>query len=247
MLQSIKHFAGFSVPATDGEIGKVYDFYFDDSSWIVRYLVLEQGKWLPGRRVLLSPVTFGQADGEKKILPVLLNKKQIEKSPSITWDEPVSRQKEKELVEHYDWPIYWPSPSLSMQYNIPLAKKLAEDDKAESSSEGDPNLRSIREVSGYHIQASDGEIGHVEDFIVDDDDWHIRYLVIDTKNWLPGKKVLVSPLWVDSIDWEKKKVFMAISRETVKDSPEYDPSQPVNRVYEERLYDFYGRPKYWKE
>jgi hypothetical protein len=111
--------------------------------------------------------------------------------------------------------------------------------------EGDPHLRSVGEVAGYHIEASDGEIGHIEDFIFDDETWKIRYVVVDTKNWLPGRKVLVSPLWVEDVSWRKRRVRVDLTQEEIKSSPEYDPTAPVNRQYEERLYDYYGRPRYW--
>ncbi|MBK9166200.1 MAG: PRC-barrel domain-containing protein [Bryobacterales bacterium] len=110
---------------------------------------------------------------------------------------------------------------------------------------GDPHLRSVREVSGYRIRAADGEIGRVADFIVDTDGWAIRYLVVDTRNWLPGRKVLVAPRWVQSIDWGDRLVHVRLHREDIKNSPEFDPNEPVNREYEARLYDYYGRPRYW--
>ena len=104
---------------------------------------------------------------------------------------------------------------------------------------------STKEVSGYHIHAFDGSIGHVDDFIVDDESWVIRFLVVDTKNWLPGRKVLIAPLWVDAIDWESRQVRVDMTMEAVKNAPEFDPEAPINREYEERLYDYHGRPKYW--
>jgi hypothetical protein len=114
-----------------------------------------------------------------------------------------------------------------------------------ASESGDPHLRSTQEVLGYYIHASDGDLGHVEDFIVDDDNWTIRYMVVDTRNWLPGKKVLVAPEWITEVSWGESKVYVDLTQDAIKDSPEYDPTETVNRLYEERLYDFYGRPKYW--
>jgi len=112
---------------------------------------------------------------------------------------------------------------------------------------GDSHLRSTNEVAGYRIQAKDDKIGHVEDFIMDDNLWILRYVVIDTRNWLPGgRKVLVSPGWVDHISWADRIVFINLNAKAIENSPEYKPTLPVNREYEERLYDFYGRPYYWK-
>ena len=174
----------------------------------------------------------------------LLTKDQIKQSPDMSTDIPVSRQEEIKLHEHYTWVPYWAAPPPGVAPPVELLK----DEKEEKIElqHADPHLRSVREVTGYHIQASDGEIGHVEEFIVDDEDWFIRYMVIDTRNWLPGRKVLVSPGWIDQISWRESKVFVDLPKELIKKSPEYDPSAPVNREYEERLYDFYGRPKYWK-
>jgi len=177
----------------------------------------------------------------------LLSRQQIENSPGIDADKTVSRQHETELHRYYGWPAYWavyPPPGEAAQIpNVPTVEPgEGEEDK---ESEGDPHLRSVREVTGYHIQATDGEIGHVEDFVFDDESWSIRYTVVDTRNWLPGRKVLVAPAWVKSIRWDERKVHVDMSRGSIEKGPEYDPSEPVNREYEARLYDYYGRPKYW--
>jgi hypothetical protein len=128
----------------------------------------------------------------------------------------------------------------------PVEKKKEMAQALEEEESGDSHLRSVQEVAGYHIQATDGEIGHVEDFILDDETWMLRYVVVDTRNWLPGRKVIVPPSWVESVDWANRKVSVDFTREEVRTSPEYDPAAPVNREYEVRLYDFYGRPKYWE-
>ncbi len=243
MLRSVKDLQGYKILATDGEIGRVHEFYFDDENWVIRYMILDTGKWLPGRRVLVSPVALGQPDWSSKLLPVVLSREQIENSPPISEDEPVSRQHEIDLIKYYDWPTYWPVSPIGAPPEGVMGS--ASDEMETEEEKGDPHLRSTREVSGYHIEASDGEIGHVEDFIVDDDNWIIRYLVIDTRNILPGKKVIISPQWVKKVNWEESHVQILLSQESVKQSPEYDPSQPVNREYEENLYDYYGRPRYW--
>lgn len=240
MLRSMKELQGYIIRALDGDIGKVHDFFFGDFEWTVRYLVADTGTWLVGQRVLLSPSALGDPDWEAHSLPVHLTKNQVEKSPPISMDKPVSRQMEHDLHAYYGWRPYWSgsAPMLSGQELEAVKEKRG-------AAEADPHLRSTREVTGYQIQASDGDIGHVADFIVDDDLWVIRYLVIDTRNWLPGKKVLVSPAWVESVDWPERKLQIDLKRETIKACPEFDPSAPINREYEIRLYDFYGRPKYW--
>ncbi len=238
MLRSIKELHGYNILATDGEIGHTHTFYFDDLAWIVRYLVVDTGTWLPGRRVLIAPLALGQPDWITHVMPVNLTRDQVENSPPIDLDLPVSRQMEERLHEYYGWPPYWHSGTAAL-----AAAKAARE--GQKPPPGDPHLRSTREVIGYHIQATDGEIGHVEDFVGDVQDWTLRYMVVDTRNWLPGRKVLVAPTWIERVNWAQEKVHVDLGRETIKNSPEYDPSAPINREYEAQLYDYYGRPVYW--
>jgi len=235
MLRSIKELRGYTIRATDGDVGKVRTFYFDDRFWTVRYLVADTGNWLVDRLVLLSPLALGEPDWDGKVFPVTLTTEQVENSPHISMDEPVSRQMEEELHNYYGWAPYW----------NPAAYASAPPMREEERRKGDPHLRSTREITGYHIQATDGQIGHVEDFVVEDGVWIIRYIVADTKNWLPGRKALVSPLWTREIDWAGRQVHVDLTQEEIRQSPEFDPSTPVNREYEVRLYDYYGRPRYW--
>jgi hypothetical protein len=246
MLRSIESLTGHKIQAKDGDIGKVNEFLFDDATWTIRYLVVDTGGWLSDRKVLLSPLdTISTPDWALKSFPVDLTKEQVKNSPDINVVKPVSRQQLLELHTHYGWPVYWPSVTPS---GLPLVTPTAiqkEKEKSSAAEKGDPHLRSTKEVNGYTIQATNGEVGHVEDFIVDDVSWIIRYMVIDTRNWLPGRKVLVAPAWIKNISWTDRKVDVDFSRESIKNSPEYDPSTPINQEYEIRLYDFYGRPKYW--
>lgn len=254
MLRSVKHVFGYRLQAVDQQsIGKVHDFLFDDVHWTVRYLVADTRKWLPGRRVLISPLALGKPDWGTRELAVHLTPQQIEQSPPISADEPVSRQREQELVKYYGWPMYW-GIGAGVVGGVPATARAvakAEDEAglAEGREErGDPHLRSVREVTNYAIAATDGEIGHVEDFIVDDQAWVMRYLVVDTRNWVPGsRKVLVAPGWIKEIDWRARRVTLVLAREEIRNSPEYQPGEPINRAYEVKLYDFYGRPVYWKE
>lgn len=244
MLRSLNEIKGYGLKATDGDIGKVKDFYFDDLKWTIRYLAADTGNWMPGRKVLVSPRAIGEYDwlnGRK--LPVSLTKKQIENSPRIESDAPVSHQKRKTMAELFNWTIYWRDHIIA---NVP-DELIASAAEYVSGPEGDPHLRSVDEVRGYHIQATDHEIGHVENFIVETDDWCIRYMVVDTRNWLPGKKVLVAPDWVGPISWKERRTIVDMSSKQIEDSPEFDPTAPVNRDYEKKLYDYYGRPVYWLE
>lgn len=247
MLRLEKELRGYAIRARDGEIGKVHAFLFDDLSWTVRYLVANTGNWLDQRLVLISPAALRQPDWTDRALPVALSMAQVERSPDIDLDKPVSRQMEIELHQYYSWPVYWPETGVGFVGAPIAASPEAEkkDSGDEEEEKGDPHLRSTREISGYHIHARDGEIGHVEDFVVDDGNWSIRYVVVDTKNILPGKQVLVAPAWIEKVKWDGAEVHVDLMRKRVQNSPEFVPDAPVNREFEERLYDFYGRPKYW--
>jgi hypothetical protein len=249
MLRNAKNLKGYRLGALDGEIGKVRDFYFDDQTWTVRYLVADTGTWLPARQVLISPYALKKANETDEILNVDLSKKEIEASPPISADMPVNRQYEVEYYKYYGWPAYWYGPALWGPGPYPLYYGHGggpAEPRVEKTHEGDPHLRSAQEVTGYYIQAKDGEIGHVEDFILDDENWAIRYMEIDTRNWWPGKKVLIAPQWIESVSWDQSKVFVSLLRETIKGAPEYDSEAGISRDYETRLFDFYDREAYWK-
>jgi len=257
MLRNVKGLEGCVVRATDGDIGHVDQFYFDDERWTIRYLVVNTGNWLTGRKVLVSPYALGEADWNQKLLHVNLTRRQVEDSPDIDTDRPVSRQYEIEYSGYYGWPYWWVGPGLwgPMAYPgfVPPAAEVVEGADAKHPAwtthedEGDPRLRSTGEVIKYAIHAPDGEIGRVADFIVDDRSWEIRYMVVDTGNWWPGKKVLVPPQWIENVSWPEATVHVDLRRDVIKNAPEWDPHTPISRDYEERLYGYYGRPAYWRE
>ena len=245
MLIKAKTLKGYTLHSLDGEIGKVEEFYFDDTHWAIRYLVADTGKWLTGREVLISPYALAGVNKEKQDLVVNLTKKQIEESPPLESHKPVSRQFEESYHVYYGWPMYWGGPYMwgSYPYIVRDSREPAEVEK----KAWDPHLRSTHDVSGYHIQGKDGEVGHVEDFIIDDETWAIRYLIVDTRNWWPGKKVLISPRWIGRVSWNDSKVFVNLGRETIKNSPEYTEETPLTRDYETRLHGHYNRQGYWVE
>jgi sporulation protein YlmC with PRC-barrel domain len=259
VLRSVEDLRGYSIQATDGEIGRVDQFLFDDQTWTIRYLVINTGNWLLERLVLISPIAIRAIDWQQSLLEVDLTREQVELSPDIATDEPVSRQQEEEYFRYYRYPPYWGGPGLwgTGMYppyagyggvGAPAAEMLPQPQPSPPQTEhqGDPHLRSTHEVVGYPIQARDGEIGHVEDFILDDATWSIRYMVVATRNWWPGKKVLVSPQWIEAVSWSARTVAVDLTRETVKQSPEYDPSKLLNREYEIRLHHYYQRSGYWE-
>jgi hypothetical protein len=248
MLRSLKDLERYTVTATDGDVGGVVNFLLDDEHWVVRYLVVETGGGFDRPQVLISPISFRQVEWATHTFGLALTMDKVKNSPSIDVDEPVSRKHERDYYGYYDYPYYWgySEPWGMGAYPALLAGERNEEPADHSEKGlGDVHLRSAKEVRGYHIQGSDDAIGHIEDFIVDDESWKVRYLVIDTKNWWFGKKVLVAPHWASRVSWAERKVYVDLSRDAVKKSPEWIPTKGVNREYETRLYDYYGRPAYW--
>jgi hypothetical protein len=247
MLIKAKALKGYSLKSIDGDIGSASEFFFDDHYWAIRYLVANTGTWLSGRKVLISPYSLdGVNTAEEKVF-VLLNRKQIEDSPSVDMDEPVSRQYEDLYNGYYGFPNYWGGPYM-WGGNPYILRDRSRWGLAASQAMGwDRHLRSTDEVTGYHLAALDGEIGHVDDFIIDDETWAIRYLVVATKNWWPGKKVLISPKWIENVSWEEREVAIGLSRETIKAAPEYTDESLLTRDYETGLYGHYNREGYWVE
>jgi hypothetical protein len=244
MLHVIKDLERLKINAKDGDIGFVYDFYFDDESWTTRYLVADTGNWLTGRKILLSPHAIDKPDFENKSIPVKLIRKQIEDGPGINHDEPVSRQHESKLSDYYGWPSYWMIEPVS--HADVIQNKLKKDDVVEQDRKkrkGDPHLRSIREVRSYTVEAIDGEVGQVDSFLIDDENWNIKYLVIDTRkwlSWLPGGKYhIISPQWIKEIDWENSRIVIEYDKDTLENSPMYDPEQVIDIEFENKLYDCY--------
>jgi uncharacterized protein YrrD len=258
MLLNAKKLERCTLRATDGEIGRVHDFYFDDQEWVVRYLVADTRRWLPGRQVLIAPASLEQPELERRNVPVRLTMDQIRHGPGIETERPVSRQMEGELSAYYGWPVYWGSAIAPGGMSEPMAgigapgmigpqggaspsaTAVAEEEK------GDPHLRSMRELVGYHIQASDGELGHVDDFLLDPRNWAVRYLVIDTRNWLPGRKALLAPKWINRFVWEDAKVYVDLPQKLIRTGPAYDPEAPMTSDYENALLLHY-RERYGDE
>jgi hypothetical protein len=246
MLYMVKTLKGYKLNGMDGEIGRVKEFYFDDRHWTIRYLVADTGSWLAERQVLISPYALLSIVQEEQHIDIDLTKKQIEDSPSLDSDKPVSRQFEQNYFGYYDWPVYWRGPH---QWGAsPSLERDGEKRGSFPKNEAEPwdhHLRSTQAVSGYHIQAADGGIGHVEDFIIDDETWAIRYLIVGTLNWWPGKKVLVSPQWIERVSWGESKVFVNLSRAIIRQSPEYTEEFLLTRDYETELHRHYKRRAYW--
>ena len=210
--------------ATDGEIGEVVDFYFDDETWTIRYLVVKTGNWLSGRKVLISAAGLAPTDIKPDLFPISITKEQIRKSPDIDTDKPVSRQQEAMLNQHHFWENYWGSGSYGGEMGIPNRRpvRIKEIDR---DPKEDIHLRSITEVDGYTIHATDGEIGHINDFIVDDQSWKLVDLIVDTHNWIGGKKVLVAVAHVHSISFLNRLVYVHIPLADIDNSKLYKEAE----------------------
>jgi len=245
MLINAKTLKGYKLNGLDNEVGSVKEFYFDDQHWTIRYMVADTGNWLIGRQVLISPYALVGVNKKAEYIDINLTKEQIENSPSLDSDKPVSQQFEVGFYGYYGYPTYWGGSNI-WGYNPNIVrdskewKKTAKEEKSWNS-----HLRSTNDVSGHHIQANDGEIGHVKDFIIDEETWEIRYLVIDTKNWWAGKLVLVSPKWIERVSWDELKVFVNLTREAIKQSPGYTEEFLLTRDYETKLHRHYNLQGYW--
>lgn len=240
---------GYTIVGSDGALGTVNDVLFDDLTWRVRWLVVETGTWLAGRKVLIHPTAVEKADHEHQEVRLRLTMAQIEGSPTIDIDQPVSRGMEARLYDYYGWDPLWggsaygfgaiASPISAPPY-FGITALRERSDMVSDQDSGDPHLRSNAEVVGYHVHASDGEIGHVENLFVDDADWHVHYLVIDTRNWWPGRHVLISPHAVRTVDWNDRHVMLDVTRAQVNASPPWDPSALMDQAYQQGLHRHYG-------
>ena len=264
MLRSVKEMQDYVIRATDGTIGHVKDLYFDDEAWVVRYLIVDTGGWLSNRKVLISPFAIGHPDWAAKTLPVSITKEQVKNSPNIDTDKPVSRQHEMEYLGYYGYPNYWGGPGLwgagaypgmmltgvgysgaASQYRQVLAEGARAAAEAQRHQNDDPHLRSCQEVIKYHIQATDGDIGHVQSLLIEEDTWAVRYLIVNTSNWWLGHEVLIAPQWIQNVSWPRNTISVNLTRQAVQGSPPYDSAAQLDREQETGIYDHYGRPGYW--
>jgi len=267
MLRSVNDLEGYAIHATDGLIGHVKDFFFDDEAWVVRYLVVEAGSWLTSRKVLISPIAIGDPNWTDKVLPVSITREQVKGSPDVDTDKPVSRQHEMEYFGYYGYyPYYWGGAGLWGGGAYPGAMltgggyagsgagyltaqaeqaRLARD--TDGHEIGDPHLRSCKAVMKYHVEASDGGIGHVQGLLLDDETWAIRYLVVDTSNWWLAHQVLIAPRWIQDVSWSEHMVSVDLTRQSVKDAPPYQSAETLDRGGEISLHKHYERTGYWAD
>ncbi len=266
MLWRCSDLDGYEIAATDGAIGSVDDMLFETARWTLRWLVVDTGRWLSGRQVLLATASLGHPDAAAGRIPVDLTRRQVEESPPFAMDRPLSRDVETSLYDYYGWTPYWdgdlfppvgylpggagapdlvpPPPEPGDAVNA-AGYKPGSGASLLDATAGEPELRSVGDTMGYAIRAADGDIGHAEDFLVEEEGWRIRYVVVDTRNWLPGRRVLVSPQWISGVDWREQRVHVDLTRRAIEESPLYDPTRPLDRAYEAELHRYYGREGYW--
>lgn len=241
-LRRVKDLEQLTLHATDGDIGDLEDLYFDDHTWSVRYLVVNTGSWLSGRRVLIAPMMVAGMEDSTAAMEFRITREQVRNSPPVDTDQPISRQYEEEYYKYYGWIPYWGAGPAADPYPPPprAIARVSKQAQVPASDIRQTHLRASSEVTGYYIEALDGEIGHVEDLIIDDQDWVVSYFEVDTRNWWPGKKVLVSRTWIDDIDWLERKVRIDLQRPVIQSAPEYDPTQVISRDYELNLFEHYS-------
>lgn len=256
-MLSFSRIRGAGLQASDGVVGRLEDLYFDDVFWQVRYVIIDTGGWLTGRKVLIAPATVGPLDTARLEFSTSLTRGQVASSPDIDTQKPVSRRQEVRLHDYYGWSPYWGegliqggSESSEPRRGGAFWQSHETQDsiiaaEARIMSTGDPHLRSARTVASHRIAASDGDVGHVADFLIEEANWIIRYLVVDTGTWLPGKEVIISPRWVDTVDWPNRRVRVDLASEQIRSGPAYDSTRNLARSDEESLFAFYGRAPYW--
>ena len=244
MLRTADELRGFTLVSGEERLAKLEDLYFDDRFWTVRYLLVDTGGWLIQRRVLVSPRAVLMVDGLSQTISTDLTKTQIEEGPSPDEHAPVDRQFEIAYNEYYGYSPYWVGP---LAWGANSAPRPPEDAAPlEERVAWDSHLFSVIDVTGYAVAGTDGDVGHVSEVIVDDEEWTIRYLVVATRELLRGKHVLIPPQWTE-VDWENKSISVDLTREAIKAAPRYDQSVELDRAYEDALFRHYCRQAYWAD
>jgi hypothetical protein len=256
MLLNVNDLLGFRLCAGDEPVAVLRDLLFDENSSSVRYLVTDPEAWLATDQVLIAPAALTAVHSEAGRLETSLSKETFAASPALAAGTDLSRPHEERLHQHHGWTPYWRAAGAaglapywgaagSVPAHEPAAFAAPEPDAAAAGA-AETRLRSARDVIGFYIEALDGDIGHVEDLVLDLERWVIRYLVVDTRNWLPGRRVVVSPAWLRRLDWASRSVVLDLDRERIRNSPAYDRNRLLDRAFEEDLHRHVDRPGYWQ-
>jgi sporulation protein YlmC with PRC-barrel domain len=244
MVKRARELFGYTVRATDGNLGKLIDLYLDDEDWTIRYLAVETGPWLLGRRVLVRPTEAQEPLEEERVIPIMISRKEVERSPEIELAKTVPQEERAELDQYWGWPHRLAESRIVQSLPVDEAH-MAREQEATQTQRSHSHLWSAREIRGYRIRARDGEFGRVEDFYLTTDEWMIRYLMIDTQAWGEGRHVLIAPPWLEKFDWREEVLVVGLTQEEIESSPFFDPSEPITRAYELALYEHYSRNGYW--
>jgi uncharacterized protein YrrD len=237
-IHRVQGLKGWGLDARDGEIGSFQQIYFDDQEWRVRYLVVHTGTWLFGRSVLIAPRAVAAIDTDGERISVDLPRDEVEGSPPLDFEEPLSRHYEEAYHRFYGWAPYWLGPGFGgVPPAIPPMMGVEEPVRQLPC----PHLRGSDEVTGYGVSTKNGRLGHVEDILIDDESWTLRYIEVDTRRWWPGKRVLIAPTWIEAIGWPEREISLTLNRDTLREAPEYDPSVTITPEYEVRLFQHYAR------
>ena len=241
-LRRIRELTDLTILASDGEIGSVQEVYFDDRNWAIRYLVVKAGGWLLSREVLLAPAAVSGISDANRTMKVALTRDQIKRAPPSEAAKPLSRDYEEAYFRHFHWAPYWEPGPTGWASGVPYPETppLPIDTTLPADAPKNPHLRSNTEIIGYDIRATNGAVGHVEDLVIDDDTWTVRYIEVDTRNWLPGKKVLLQTMRIDHISWAERSVAVLLSQQAIQSAPAYDPSRLITPTYEVQLFKHYG-------
>lgn len=243
MKEGLSNLIGYSIETRDGLKGTVKDFLFDEEKWVVRYLVADLGIVFSGKKVVIPRAFLQQPDWTNEHFPIDLSKSDLEKCPPLESEPTISREYEETLNRHYEIENYWAFPyipPLSERAIIYPPRPLKVPTKVFDEKNAKHKVRSFEEVKGYHIEATDGKIGHIDDLIVDEMDWQIVYALVDTKNWVPwSKRVLVGTHWMEEVSYVNEEIKINLDKETIKSAPEFDYSEPITDKYEKQLFKYY--------
>jgi sporulation protein YlmC with PRC-barrel domain len=263
MLRSVNDLMDYAIHATDGDVGHVKDIHFDDTSWVIRYLVVDTGEWLDNRKVLISPIGIGRPNWGTKTIPVSITKLQVENSPIFDGNHPVTKQHEVAYLGYYNYPYYWGGTGLwghdtypsrfsmgsgafeSLPLVLHSPDPYVEGDEADVALHYSHELHSGIALEGGRVVGTDGEIGYIRDMLVDDESWALRYLVVDCGDWWPVHQVLIAPQWITDANWPDATFTAKMTRQQVKGAPHYDSKRRFDRTNEIGLHEHYGRIGYW--
>jgi len=195
---------GTSVDASDGRLGNIIDFLFDDQRWHVGHLVLNAGRWLRRRRVTLPYDTIVMKDwSDRHVFIEGLTRQQIRISPATETRVPISLHESLAEVTIMDWDTY-------------LVNTTFTDHPWQISD--DPHIHNTRDVVGYHVQGSDGPIGYVSDFVINDESWSVSDLVVNMRNWLPGRQILIPTAHIEEVRGANRSMRISLSRKSIRET-----------------------------